>query len=515
MPRQPTILKSKKGEIKWMCMFCSRPIACKVVDAGRGSRCPSCKNEVTIPSIQQATNGGAWRKAEGANNHDADWWAVFVVAGVALLGSLVVLNASFGEATMIAIVAVGIFYVIIAIAKTDNKVDQRTGGNISPPPIHKTDRIIPTSPRPTNSPPRVSPSASTTLKIATRVKTIHLEGTDIEAFEFSMMGVFSLTQAIYKPELVIKMHVVDTGALPPVLSMIDQWQAEDSVEFEIKIPMDDTLSRGAGAQSWLQIGGVPIEILNFPKSGACKLITTLTVNDGLKGRQAVSVKNTISYTVSGHGYLESFQRDAELQSYMIQLALQMASVDGQTDDEEIAVIQNWGKKMVKALPDNQQSKRKKELNDSLSKATELIRGGKNDEMEKSALTALRDEAEPRELYDAYELCLAVAEADGAAHPEEMALLSRMAEGLGLDEEKARRLLDKKMANVEFVFSDDHGSQDKHLGIIEAMDKDEIRKHLSKLYRKYNSRKSHDDPDVRAKAKKWLDMIADARARHIK
>jgi len=402
-------------------------------------------------------------------------------------------------------IGIVIIAIIVAICNNTNKKYRSS----SPPPLPNPPSSI-NRPKPR---PKSSPTGST-LQVFTRERSIEVEGIEIDTFEFSQIGIFSSTQNISRPEMVITMHVKVDGKLLPVLSVIENWQASDSNEFESRISINKPIFAGGGSLTEVVIGGVPREILGFPTTGHCQIITTLTVYDQAANNKVASVSSTHLYDVTGHGYLESFEKETILQGNMIKLALYMAGSDGRTDDEEVDVIKRWGKRMVTALPDDHQAKRKTHLNRALTEATSLIRAGAQSQGEKNAIEVLREDGDVRELYDAYELCLMVIEADGEAHPEEMALLSRLAKGLGLDEDKARALLDKSVANLKFVFSDEGGSQDKHLGITADMSKEDIRKHLGKLYRKHNARRSSDDEEVKTKAKEWLDMIAEARARHI-
>lgn len=380
-----------------------------------------------------------------------------------------------------------------------------------------------TPPTAAAAPPPIMPRAKTppmprplgsTLKLDSKRKKREIDGIEYDMLEFSTSGIFSSSRDILLPKMVITMHVDVEGQKMPVLCVIEDWQAEENIEFELHPNIGVPFPAGSGSSELVTIGGVPIDVLVFPNAGACKVTVNLKVYDGAGTQEVVGVSTAFTYLVPGRGYLDSMEMETKLHGHMIKLALYMASVDGHTDDQEVAVIKRWGKRMVDALPQNQQVKKTEYLNKCLSEATQFIRRGDQALIEKRAVVALCREGEKSHLYDAYELCLNVIEADGEAHPEEMALLSSLAKGLGLNEEKARAMLDKKVAKLTFTYSDNSDSQDKHLGITAGMSKDEIRKHLSKLFRKHNSRRSSDDSDVRAKAKEWLDMIAEARARHV-
>jgi uncharacterized tellurite resistance protein B-like protein len=215
------------------------------------------------------------------------------------------------------------------------------------------------------------------------------------------------------------------------------------------------------------------------------------------------------------GYLELELQEGEAQAACLKLAMCLAAADGVVDDEEVDVIKKWGEKSVKALDADAQSERHQLLNTALQEATQALRTGKLGTLREDAINDLNELGEPRYKYDAYELCLHVLKADGQAHPEEMASVTAIGKKLGLDENKVRWLTDRHTADVEFtvVYGED-GGDDHFLGITPDMNKDEIKSHLNKLFKKHSARSTHDDPKVAAKAREWLDRIGKARVRHL-
>jgi tellurite resistance protein len=238
------------------------------------------------------------------------------------------------------------------------------------------------------------------------------------------------------------------------------------------------------------------------------------VSDESNGQLVASADTIWTTTVEGVGYLEMEDEASAAQAASLQLAMCMAAADGQVDDHEVAVIKEWGEKTVNALPAGRQSARRSILNDALQNATREIRSNRVLKLEEDSVEFLKAKGEVRFLYDAYELCLNVLKADGEAHPEEMGQLTRLARKLGLDEAKVRILTDRHLANVDFAQVEDESQDDHILGITSDMSKDQIRRHLNKLYQKHQARTQHDNPEVTSKAKEWLDRIARGRVRHL-
>ena len=145
----------------------------------------------------------------------------------------------------------------------------------------------------------------------------------------------------------------------------------------------------------------------------------------------------------------------------------------------------------------------------------MIRKHRSTELEADTIKGLGGETPLRLRYAAYELCAQIARTDGVADPAEVALLKRIADGLGLDEEKTKLLSDRYLADADLGgLGGEQTESDKLLGITEGMDRDEIRRLLNKHFRKWQGRQASNDATVREKAQQWLDMIAEARNRHL-
>jgi hypothetical protein len=76
------------------------------------------------------------------------------------------------------------------------------------------------------------------------------------------------------------------------------------------------------------------------------------------------------------------------------------------------------------------------------------------------------------------------------------------------------MTDRHTANLKFTKVDGDSSDDDFLGITSDMSKEDIRKHLNKLFKKYSARTGHDDPKVADNSRMWLEKIGEARVRHL-
>ena len=395
----------------------------------------------------------------------------------------------------------GIFFLIIAIILIVTGVKGLGVSSTGPPP--------PTPPLPNSNPQKLQ------LKVTTKADRI--EHLPVKMLEFHIKGMFSAHHRIARPCFEFRMDDV-TDSLSatgdPVLCVIDNLQVADSSEFQFKQNFPDPLNPGSGSMEWVKFGGVPIEVLVFPQTGNRRIQVSLSVKDLATGHLVASAKTVWSTLVEGSGYLESETEESNAQCASLQLAMCIAAADGTIDDEEVTIIKNWGEKSVKALPETRRMLRHEALNEALSNATQQIRAGRLSILEDDAIEALKIQDEPRFLYDAYELCLNVLKADGEAHPSEMAQLTRISKRLGLDEARIRILTDRHLAGVDFKPAKNSFEDDQILGITEDLSKEEIRKHLNKLFKKHEARTQHSDPEVIRKSREWLDRIAKARVRHV-
>ena len=368
-------------------------------------------------------------------------------------------------------------------------------------------------PIPASAPKQNPPSLQ--LKVSSNVGKI--EDVQFNFLKFHTKGIFSNHQRIAKPCFEFRLSDVTDSNVSngsPVLCVIDDLQDENSTEFRFRQVLPRPLDPGSGSLDWVEFCSVPKELLVFPNTGSRKISAILRVTDAENGRLITSTNTVWTTSVEGFGYLEMEDEESEAQAASLQLAMCIAAADGRVDDDEVEVIKAWGERTVNALPKARQQARRSILNDALQNATREIRANRVSMLESDAIHILKEKDEARFFYDAYELCLQVLKADGEAHPEEMAYLTRLARQLGLDETKVRILTDRHLADVEFATVEDESQDDHILGITSDMSKDEIRKHLNKLYQKHQARTQPDNPDVIAKAKDWLDRIARARVRHL-
>ena len=373
---------------------------------------------------------------------------------------------------------------------------------------------------PAASPTRAATSQSTAARSTLTLSYAHgqklVDGTSFKTLELRTTGIFSNSKNIGLPKFTVRMtDMGDANQQPsPVLCVIDHLQAEESIEFEFNLDLDQTLHAGVGSAQPVTFATFPTDFLIFPHQGNRHIQIALEISDRATGRTIVNDSCVWTANVVNPGYLEHEKEESEAFAEALKLAMCLAASDGKFDEVEIKMIQDCGTKWVNALPADRQESRKELFNQALQDATQELRANRWAELEQSSIANLKKADRKSVLYEAYETCLHIVKADGAVHPEEMAQLQRIARGLGLDQATVKMLSDKHLLHVEIAPVDNSSSADKMLGVTEQMTKDDIRKHLNKLFRQYQGLQAHDKEVTRKKAAEWLEMIAAARVRHL-
>ena len=112
---------------------------------------------------------------------------------------------------------------------------------------------------------------------------------------------------------------------------------------------------------------------------------------------------------------------------------------------------------------------------------------------------------------ALKLCLAVMSADGKADEAELKTLDRIVELVGLDPQEYRNMRDPHLTRAELDLDGTAGEDRKALlGIKEGDSQEEIRRKLTDAFRKWNSRLTHSDPEIRKRAQEMLRLTAELR-----
>jgi len=295
---------------------------------------------------------------------------------------------------------------------------------------------------------------------------------------------------------------VTTGEKSPIISSIDLLQAEDSVALGFKTSQKIPYQMSS-INNWISLVKIPVDTLTFPRSGTRKLEFFVHV-----GGTSASSKTTATYTCSEPGYLDARDNRKKFEAKAVELAFSVSASDGDVDRAEAAIIKSWIKKRVAMASDSDAEVVKEKLNQSITNAYETFHDGGTHDVHNICET-LKAVATTAERYEALELCLQVAKADGVAEQDELEMLETLAESLDIDKDKYRAMRDKHL--TPDMHDLDITDIDQLLGLHSNMSLSEKKKHLREEFKKWNQLSEHKDAEKREQAKEMLVLIGQKRA----
>lgn len=317
-------------------------------------------------------------------------------------------------------------------------------------------------------------------------------------------------------------QVIDTASGKPLLSPLPMLQEPTTLVFMHQVEFGE-VSPGAGFADWSGLGLVCPQFLLSPHSGKRHLTVVVRLVDLRQDPQFLMSAATrpsavlwehslqFNWTFAGKGYLEEIADEEAACAVAVKIAVCVAMSDGRLDEAEGRVIKEWMTKSVATASPTRASDFKAKLNGALrdafaaAKSHGLDLGGLLDE--------LADLNEPGVNHQTLQLAYDVLAADGIADPAELAVTTRIADRLGIDQSDVAEMKDRAIVGVAVESTGDE-SADRLLGIQAGWSSEQIRKHLRAEFQKWNSRITTLAPGKeRDNAQRMLDLIAAARVRH--
>lgn len=298
----------------------------------------------------------------------------------------------------------------------------------------------------------------------------------------------------------------------PVVTSIPQLQFRDSVAFFwSKV---ETLPHSASLiQSWVELMAIPLEALTFPARGLRRLRFELKVSTPLAASAALASDTAdIRYENREPGYIDARRARLNAGELAVRLAVMVSAVDGDLEESEGEVIRNWIDKRITAEPETSRVEARKTLSRAIFTAERVAESADPEDLMEVSRDMVRNApiggASKGDLYDILELCMEVASADGKATEEELALMDTLAEELDVDRERFRSMSEKLLP----VGMHESADTDQILGVDSSWTVREKKRHLRRLYRKWNAMATHSDPGRRQQASDMLELIARERSR---
>lgn len=346
-------------------------------------------------------------------------------------------------------------------------------------------------------------SAPSNFEIRVREETASFGDIQAKVLTVAMRGPITAPHDGYNATTKLSVVDITGGEKYPIISAIDVLQSGDSVALGFKTSQKIPY-RMSVIKDWMTLVKIPLDTLTFPRAGTRRLELFVHV----EGALAIA-KTTVSYTCTEPGYLDTIDNRRRFEEKTVELAFAVSASDGDVDRNEASVIKTWIQKRIALAPESQTETVKSTLNNVIKTAYEAFNNGNRHDVLRIC-SDLKKVATTAERYEALELCLQVAKADGVAEQDELEILEDLAEHLGLDKEKFRAMKDKHLT-VSMMNNSDVMDVDRLLGLCSDMSPAEKKKHLREEFKKWNQLAEHSDPGKRDQAKQMLALIGQKRA----
>ena len=248
------------------------------------------------------------------------------------------------------------------------------------------------------------------------------------------------------------------GELEPVLSTIDMYQEPDSTVYQHTIKVGREVSPEQGFGHWTQAGRIIPHILRPPVGGARQLSAILRLVDigdmpvirhrshepddtGILWRAVLK----FAFTFAEKGYQEAAEHRDRARELSVRIGMAVAMADGTLDNSEDETLKDWILKSISPYADEKREHLKVLYDGAMEDAHSLA---KNGELNLGELTReLNEIAEQATKYETVELCFKVLAADGVVHPEELKVINKVADALGLDFDQIEKMRDQTIFNL--------------------------------------------------------------------
>ena len=300
-----------------------------------------------------------------------------------------------------------------------------------------------------------------------------------------------------------------------LISMVEQAQEPGSICFGMTQNIG-LVREGDTFTDWVQLGAIAPDLVQGPKSGTrtIKLVLRLfnannppDIRGGFSNGGETFLTKVLEFDhhFKEKGYEEAAQDREEAQALSLKIGIAVAMADGSLDDSEGEILKNWIVREVSAYSDDKQKRLKKMFNESLKEGFAQAQSGN------LALSPLVDRlaeiGEKKTKYDAVELCFDVMAADGVADSEEMAVIRKVADALGLDMDEIEKMREGVTLNLSTSLTSEEGLESL-VGIKDGWSIDQKKKHIRAEFQKWSNRLSSlPEGDERDAAQNMLDNLS--------
>lgn len=314
------------------------------------------------------------------------------------------------------------------------------------------------------------------------------------------------------------------GDRAPVMSALESTQEPETRAFHLTVPAG-MVDKDQGFSNWVQIGMVIPDFLIPPTSGLRRLEVVTRIIDmnrpptitlgmvdsewsnwtlGILAEHSLIIQHNF---LDSQGYIEAADERDRATKLMVQLAVVVATSDGELESSEGQVIHDWIVKTISSYSGDRRETLKNELNDALRTAHSSFESGS------LAVSTITDEmnefADRSEKIEAVQICMDVIAADGVGSHDEIYAVRDIATRLGLDYDEIVSTVDRKLVEIGEI--SDQVNPETLLGIDPSWSNNQKQLHLNQEYLKWNNRTSTlSDPNEKKNAENMLGLIVELR-----
>lgn len=200
------------------------------------------------------------------------------------------------------------------------------------------------------------------------------------------------------------------------------------------------------------------------------------------------------------------EKRENLQLANVKLAVLVSRADGHANECEAAEIKSF---VLDILGKNADAARKRKFNEAIAECFRVP----TDQIPRKITECCNKitDASVSDRLNLLDLLFEVVMSDGSVAGAELDMLEKIAGALHLDHEEYMKRRNKALPLSAYEKTISGAQTDRILGISADMDDEEIRAHLSKMYREWNAKTSVKDEKIRAQAKEMVKLISKKRA----
>ncbi len=289
----------------------------------------------------------------------------------------------------------------------------------------------------------------------------------------------------------------------PVRGSSKQWQLPDSLRFCFVTELGTLPASITTLADWTTIAQIDPLWLQLPRSGKRTLQFSISISGFDNPVEVASSDCVFIYDSPSPGFIDLHENIERSKILTVTLAFTVSGADGSLSGCEIEMIKKWARRNIDPVDDS--DKAKKQIERALNKTISLLRSGNTVNAEKVCLEIAKI-ASPALRSDTLEFCLQLARSGGTVSRTKLSLLKNIAGWLEVDKNIVITLVQKILTPDICEVQDEQF----FLGVRPDMDSEETRLLLNEQYKKWSSRVTNFDPQIRRQAAGMLRFIAQTR-----